>query len=462
MGVKLDWDIESERGKHKQHKEDFKNRSRRYLGIFRLLFVIVVFLAVVAAAVYLIYQRWNQVNSRLEDLLTETVQAEVAALRIGDSESFLNIQRSASDDWLLVQDSTFDQYQDLKVMSDVVLTGNVTDVEIDGQRGRIQVEEIVSGVPYVQTWFYWRYPEPDGWRHVPMDRTFWGEDETFENERFIIRYRTLDTPVAEGLATEVERWLDDACDYLDCSNLPVITFDIITDDLFEPQWASNETNAWQMVIPSPYLGRARADRPFNTTMQIDTATLLAERLVQFAMPNGQPIYPSDAFFLRSATVAWMVGRFVQLNPDSHLIESVAMNYGTDAIAQLLVIMQPTSDMGILAAAIGQPSLADATLDWRDFLEWRLNTETNLIQIQDEANWQNLYDFRDGGVQQIALGRYNAGTVGQLARVMGITQTIASDGTPQLQVSVQITDSASAVREEVVLFNLINNVWKRAS
>ena len=255
MGVKLDWDIESEQGKHKQHKEDFKNRSRRYLGILRLLLVIVVFLLLVALGVYLVYQRWNQVNSQLEGLLTETVQAEVAALRIGDSESFINIQRSASDDWLVVQDNVFDQYQDLKIMSDVVLTGNVTDVVIDGQRGRVQVEEIIGGVPYVQTWFYWRYPEPDSWRHVPMDRTFWGEDEVIEHDRFIIRYRALDKPVAEGLAENVTRWLDDACGYLDCGTLPVITFDIITDDLFEPQWASNEANAWQMVIASPYLGR---------------------------------------------------------------------------------------------------------------------------------------------------------------------------------------------------------------
>ncbi|MDQ7035909.1 MAG: hypothetical protein Q9P01_14075 [Anaerolineae bacterium] len=106
MSVKLDWDIESEHGKRKQHKEDSKNRSRRYRRFFRLILTILVFLAIVAGIAYVVLQRWNQVTKRLESLLTETVQAEVAALRIGDYESYINIQRSASDDWLVLQANT--------------------------------------------------------------------------------------------------------------------------------------------------------------------------------------------------------------------------------------------------------------------------------------------------------------------------------------------------------------------
>jgi hypothetical protein len=462
MGVKLDWDIESEQGKHQEHKEDFKNRSKRYLGIVRLLTIIVIFLACVAGIVYVIYQRWNQVTQRLEGLLTETVQAEVAALRIGDYDSYINLQRSATDAWLVQQNNTYDVYQQLKVSSDVTLTGNVTDVEVDGQRGRVQVEEIIGGAPYVQTWFYWRYPEPDGWRHVPLDKTFWGDAATIENSRFVIRYRTLDERVAAEMAQEVERWLDDACSYLDCSSLPVVTIDIISDFAPEPLWAANEQNAWQMVVSSPYLGRARADRPFDTTLQIDMATLLAERLVDNAMANRGTNYPTDATFLRSATVAWMVGRFVQLNPESHLIESLTANYGTDTISQLLTVLQPTSDMSVLSSVTGVPSLADANLDWRDFVAWRLNTEANLIQIADEANWQTFYDFRDSvGVRDIAYGRYNANAAAPTIQVLDITRGTTGDGSPQLQARVQITDAAGQ-REEIVLFNLVNNVWRRAS
>ncbi|MDQ7035910.1 MAG: hypothetical protein Q9P01_14080 [Anaerolineae bacterium] len=329
-------------------------------------------------------------------------------------------------------------------------------LRLTDNEGRVQVEEIIGGVPYVQTWFYWRYPEPDGWRHVPADKTFWGDSAMLETSRFIIRYRTLDMAVATEIAAEVERWLDDVCSYLECANLPLLTFDIITDTLLEPQWASNEQDAWQMVIASPYLGRARADRPFDTTLQIDTATLLAERIVDHAMANRGAIYPNDAFFLRSATVAWMVGRFVQLNPESYLIESLSANYGTNAIGQLLARLQPNSAISLLSSITGIPSLVDTNLDWRDFIEWRLNTEVNLIQIGDEANWQMLYDFSDLGVRDIAYGRYNANVAVQSLHILSMVQASTGDGTPQLQVRVQISDTAGQ-REEIVLFNLVNNV-----
>jgi hypothetical protein len=47
------------------------------------------------------------------------------------------------------------------------------------------------------------------------------------------------------------------------------------------------------------------------------------------------------------------------------------------------------------------------------------------------------------------------------QVLDITRATAGNGSPQLQVRVQITDAAGQ-REEIVLFNLVNNVWRRAS
>src|SRR5690606_7274368 len=115
--------------------------------------------------VYLVLQRWEQVNQQLEQLLSDTVQAEVTAIRLGDLTAFEERQRSATGDWANTQRQLFDDYQTLKTTSNIVLSGHVVDAEIDGQRGRVQVEEIIDGVPYIQTWFYWRYE--DGWFHVP-------------------------------------------------------------------------------------------------------------------------------------------------------------------------------------------------------------------------------------------------------------------------------------------------------
>jgi len=46
-------------------------------------------------------------------------------------------------------------------------------------------------------------------------------------------------------------------------------------------------------------------------------------------------------------------------------------------------------------------------------------------------------------------------------VLGIAQAVTADGTSQLQVRVRISNDAGS-REEIVLFNLVNNIWLRAS
>src|SRR5690606_14422970 len=172
MGVKLDWDIEAEKGKQKEHREDPTQRKARRFGVFKLFLAIAIFAGTLGGIVYLVFQRLEQVNQHTEQLLTDTVQAEVTALRVGDLQAFQDRQRSATDDWSITQRQTFEAYQSLKVSSNVVLSGQVTEIEVDGQRGRVFVEEIIDGVPYTRAWFYWRYQ--DGWFHVPPDYTFWG------------------------------------------------------------------------------------------------------------------------------------------------------------------------------------------------------------------------------------------------------------------------------------------------
>jgi len=459
MSLKLDWDIESEQGKHQEHQEDFKQRSRRYLGFFRLLLIVSLFTAILGLIVFGVLRRWEQVNARVDQLLRDTVQAEVAALRIGDFDSYINIQRSATDDWYVMQEQSFNEYQQLKINADVTLTGKIITSAVDGQRGRIQVEEIINSVPFVRTWFYWRYE--DGWRHVPSDYTFWGEFATIENPRFAIRYHTVDDPVAQELAIDVTRWLDDACTIIECNDLPLLTFDIVTDKLPEVYWAPNEQSAWQMVLPSPYLGQARADQAFGKALQVDTATLLANRLVDRALDNEQAIYPSDAYFLRSTIVAWIVGRFVEVNPEAYLIESIAMNYGREYIALVLQNLQPISDIGILSSVLNEPSLVQANLDWRDFVDWRIRTELELIQHSDEANWQRLYDFSDETVRQAAYARYGANSTSSLRRVVDVSHIADLDGTTQLQARIEL-DVAGQIIEEIVYFRLVNNIWLRSS
>lgn len=54
MGVKLDWDIEAERGKKKEHREDKQQRGARYRAVFRLFLTIAIFSCILGGGVYLL------------------------------------------------------------------------------------------------------------------------------------------------------------------------------------------------------------------------------------------------------------------------------------------------------------------------------------------------------------------------------------------------------------------------
>lgn len=456
--VKLDWDIEAEQGKQKQHQEDPIERRARYKGVLRLFLVIGVLVGVIAGLAYVVQQRWEQVNQRIEQVLVDTVQAEVATLRVGDREGFSDLQRSATEDWGNEQLETFNAYQTLKTSSNVVLSGQVLDVAIDGQRGRVSVEEIIDGVPYVQTWFYWRYE--DGWFHVPPDYEFWGDNATIETERLTLRYRSVDNAVADAVAGTVDSWLADACSYLDCSALPPVTIDIITAPNSPVRWADNEQNAWQMVIPSPYTGRARADMPFDQSLKTSVATLLANRIVAWQTNNMSPASGSDTSYLLQTTSQWMMGRFLQVNTQTHLLDSLVANYDVDVVPSLLRNIQPISTLSILPTVAGASSLTEMPLDWRDFVLWRLELEDNFIEQGDETSWTTLYDFSNTSVRDAAYQRYTNAFTASNRTVLAANVSMDS-GTPQLVARVNVTRGFDT-GEEIVVFNLINGSWRRAN
>jgi hypothetical protein len=472
MSIELDWNIDADKSRPRKLEEDPSERRARRRALIRLFLSVAILLALAVLALYLISQRLKQVEQRLEQLLRDTVDAEVAALRIGDRTTFLSIQRSATNDWLITQENNFRAYQAQKVSSDVQLTGRIADVVIDGTRGRVQVEEIENGIPYLRTWYYWNYDEiripkdngeteiiPAGWYHVPPDYTFWGEAQVLQREHYTVRYQMMDELLAQQMAEKLDAWWLLACSAFDCTAMPPMTVDIVAVPLPEITWADNP-EAWQMVVPSPYVTRARADMPFDVPLQIQAATLLANKWVDRAMNNLQPEYPADAYYLKSAVVSWLVGQFVQMDTGAYLIESLARNYGTEKIGQLLAVLQPTADMSALSVVVNTPDLAQANLDWRDFLTWRLKTEDDLIARRDEANWLRLVATHTDAARSMAYARFNATLTSEEKIVGSVNAGVNSDGLPQLEARVRVGVN-NLFREEVILFVLINNVWLRA-
>ncbi len=453
--IRLEWDIES----HKIDKldsEDPQARRTRRRSILRLLLLIGILIGAVIAGLLLVRQRLLDVQNQVELLLRDTVRAEVAALRIGDLATFLDIQRSATDDWLNAQQAAYDDYAAMKVGQDLKLTGSILAVAIEGQRGRVLVEEIINGTPYAKVWFYWRYA--DGWHHVPPDYTFWGEERSLESDVLRIRYREVDEIFAQQLHSTITAWLRQGCDILICGNLPQMTIDIAAD---EPQALSwSDENALHLLMQSPYVRGARADMPFDAQRQLETAEWIAEQLIDAQTRGLDVAYPHDVFQLRQSVLFYLVEQFAQVNTDATLVESLASQYGVDKISQLVSLFAPAGDMSIIEQVIPEP-IGQAKLDWRDFITWRLNTENELIASRAESEWLKLYDHSEETVLVAAYERYDANAPAQPQQVSEQQIQTAPDGQPQLRVTVR-TESENESHEHIVRFNLVNKVWKRAS
>lgn len=462
--VQLEWQIDSKRGGQRLHQEDPQEKRQRRRKTWQFLGVLLVFFVIVGGMAWLVAQRLDQVQKRYEQLLAETVQAEVATLRIGDLENFNKLQRSATVDWGRLQEQTFALYQARKAQTDIQLTGRVLSLVTEGQRGRVQVEELEGGVPYVQTWFYWRYDEvvvdeqvmeAGGWHHVPPDYTFWGEPAQISSQagRFVVRYRLVDALFATQVAQSLEAWVAHACTYLICGELSFITVDILPIPTLRPSWQAGDV--WQLLLPSPYVGRARADKPFELAQQVEVATLLATRLLDQLVVGTQPA--SDASFLRGALLQWLVGEWVQVGSQSYLLASVAQLYDAPAIQVLFGTLQPNDGLERLAQALNTSNLAEVPLDWRDFLTWRLRTENALIAQRDESNWVRFVDTRQDEARISAYNRYNANQPNLLQEVVSVTRQTTPDGVAQLRAVVQ--DSVNAPLE--IRFNWVNGTWLRA-
>lgn len=398
MGLRYDWEIEAEKTRVQRSGEGPVFARKRRAARASFLDFHSVCIGDLCRIVGFVAIRLQSVEREIEQSLRSTVEAEVTALRLGDFSSFSTIQRSASPDWLHFQ-QIFNQYQDLKMQQDVQLSGEISDIQVDRTRARVNVQEIVNGVPYTRVWFYWHYD--DGWRHVPPDYTFWGETEVQKIQNVTVRYKMVDKVFGKAVAKRVAVWFQTTCATLACGTAP--DHRNHTDETLQVNWVSGDQ--WWLQIPSPYVRRARSDMPFDVDGQIAVAEKIADRLITQASNNLQPVYPADAVYLRQAVIQWLVGQMVQVNSNSYLIDSLTTNYGVQAVGQLLAAFRPDFDnWGCWHKS--QKSLDQTGLDWADYLTWRLGVEDDLLQKRDEANFLALYDTRDSAVRDSAYTRFN--------------------------------------------------------
>ena len=453
--IRFEWDIESQHIDRSDGEDPLAKRRRRR-NVLRLLLLLALLLAMIALGGLILRQRLIDVENQFAQLLQDTVKAEVAALRIGDLNSWIASQAPENESWIGQQRVMFQHYSDLKSAGVIELSGDILAVHIDGERARVLVQENVNNLPYSRLWFYRR--AGSSWLHTAPDHSFWGEKLQFDGVRVRVNYREVDRRFAKDLGMTLEGWRQRACAVFDCSDLPLLIADVALDSDTAVAWA-DEPNL-RLEIRSPHLGLARADAPFDRVYQHQASQLFAERIVNAQTNYQVAAYPHDAFYLRQAAADWLTNSLTGTVQNDTLIGSLADNYGAEAVAQLLANLGATDSMAILQQVTPDP-LEAASLDWRDLIGWRLALESKLIGTRAEEEWLRLYDTSDESVRRAAYQRYNQNAPPQAYKVLDQFMWTSDAGNPQLRVTVETGDRTQP-QEEIILFNLVNDVWKRSS
>ena len=453
--IRFEWDIESQQIDRSDGEDPLAKRRRRR-NILRLLLILALLVAMIALAAFMVRQRLIDVENQFAQLLQDTVKAEVAALRIGDINSWLASQAAEPESWISHQRAAFQFYSDLKAAGAIELTGGILAVAIEGERARVLVQENINNLPYGRLWFYRR--ADSGWLHTAPDHSFWGAPRQFNGAGVRISYRAVDEQFASDLGIALEGWIRRACAVFDCGELPLLAAEVTPDSESAAGWR-DERNL-RLEVGSPYLQLARADAPFDSAYQQLVSQLVAERIVNAHTDYRAAAYPHDSFFLREAAADWLAAWLIGAERNDSLLGSLASNYGVEAIGRLLANLSATDSMAVLQHVIPDP-LAQADLDWRDFVAWRLELESELIAARAEEAWLRLYDTSDAGARRAAYARFNRDAPAPAYKVVDQYLWTIEAGDPQLRASVEVSD-ANQPLAEFVSFNLVNGVWKRAN
>ncbi len=479
MGIQLDWQVESERSKQRATEDPSAKHERRQQRRRLLIFMIIV--AILLGGVIMAVQwRIHQVDQRAEDDLRATVDVELTALRIGNRSNFINVQRSASEDWMNGQHALFDEYQSFK-QNGWLGDAQIIDIEVDHNqpRGRVVVEQVINDVPYRMVWFYWRYNDvvtdqngdientQNGWRHVPPDIEFWGKEQTIKKDNLRVTYFDLDEDVAKAVAPLAENWWNGSCEKILCEDIPELTIAIVPESLAGPTW--DPYDDLTLKIPSPLLG-GRA--PFDVVPSADIQSTLLEMITlrSLAYQAGGDlnlVSPyEDIYWISEHAQAWLIS---DLNPSSPMsstfFASIEQFWGPQFPTQILQNLNIDSKIGFIEIAFGisvddMPDEQLNAMDWTDFFQWRLRAEHTAHSANDPDAFRNFYDTLDTAVMGTAAKYFSERDPNSpIPRVVSVTITRDEFGKRIANVAILPNPDNTTVQNTLV-FRWVESTWKR--
>jgi hypothetical protein len=370
MGIKLDWEVESDGGWEEVGEDPaaIAARKRRVHRLRNLGLVLLVALGIAGGA---IFYRLHRVGRQLRADLETTISAETLALRIGDRRAFLDGQADVGE-WVRIQDSTFAQYQALG--PDIEVTGEVVELDIDADKARVVLREDYQGEPYHIIWFYQH--SDAGWLHIPPGPEFWGKSAVDKTAYANLYYYEEDADLADLLRTQIDDWWNAACRATDCAARPRrIRIRIEPDPLTQIGWASYDDST--LLIPSPKLSRFPAGRPIDPALLGQLAELAAGYWASSEIGDEPEPY-SELAWLEDELAVWVRYQFDPEAPPSTFLGVLAENYGVLTVRKFIDgVENGEAVVPTIAGLTGVPA-ADLPVAWDGYLAYRLRAEAALI------------------------------------------------------------------------------------
>lgn len=373
MGIKLDWEVESEGGWSEVGEDPraVAARRRRARRIRNALVGALLLAGLVGGGVY---WRLRQVEQQLRADLETTVAAETLALRIGDRAAFLSVQADVGE-WQRIQSHTFDEYQALAPRLEA--NGEIVALEIGTSRAHVTVREVLDGEPYHVLWFY-EYDRERGWRHVPPRADFWGEQREMQTTYFTLLYYEKDEALAGALSARLNGWWETACRLTACRSFgepPRPEVRIEPDPLVEVGWAAYDRNT--LLIPSPLLGRVPESGETDPALISALAEQIATRWGETLL-GEQPDPYSEVAWVRDELTLWLRHEFDPSAPPSGLFNPLVEAYGPAIVPEYLdLIRRGAGAVPALQQVTGTP-VADLPVNWERYFTYRLRAEAAMI------------------------------------------------------------------------------------
>lgn len=408
MGIRLDWEVESEDDWEEAGEDPAAALARRQ-RLRRIRNIIIIVGGVIAAIGLAVTLRLRAISERLQIQLETAVAAETLALRLGDRGAFLGLQADEGE-WRRIQADVFDEYQELG--SRLSVPGEILDMQIDGDHARVTLREVLDGTPYRVTWYYVHTER--GWEHTSLPPDALGDLAEESTEHFTASFREGDRPAVEALLPRLEAWWDHACRLTGCDHPNAVQPEPIRvvvslDPLARPGWSGNPAD--QLIVPSPSLHRVPED-PEMLDPELTTALTqaIAERWAQAithraARATGGSSTPretSDLRWVEGELAAWLHDRLDPTAPPSTFFSPLEDEFGPEIMPAFTRAIQRDDRLVPVLQTLTGTSAIDLPVDWRDYIAFRLRAEAALLSRRQPTEAMLLYQDLNPGTQQVVV------------------------------------------------------------